>query len=487
MSEPRVTIAIPNQNKAAFIRQAVESVLNQTYEDIRIIVLDNASTDGSVEQIKDLLSDSRLEIVENEKNIGPFENFKKGEMMAKSEYFKFLCSDDYLHPDFVKHAVEMMDANPTAGIYACKPMFIDENNEKLGIGTNPWTGSALYKGNEVIHLFMKMAYNFIGTPTNVFYRKCFFPNGEGSTLYGKSYRVAGDTATYIRVLQKSDFYCTDSALCYYRQHKDCYSSRPIAPMEWTLDHSDILRSLLENGYYLKDPEDRMAASCNIMMTLGAQLLSPPLMRDNPNLAKRITEAAFFWSQGLDGSDIYNDFRYHALIEKARNYESMGKFDKALTIYKAIFENDNSLKFLSLDIKRVSSKIISLSENHDKKTLDEMIQKGRDLFCEGKLDEALSVFKYVLNNNSEDASVYNDAACILWKKGNHKDALDEIKKAVDLNPSDKNILLNCSGMYIASGLKEEAETILKNYIENNPQDIEIMNEYQKIIKDHSSPP
>ena len=100
-NQPLVSICIPNYNNAEYIGESIQSALDQTYENIEIIVCDNESTDNSWEIISSY-SDERISKFKNISNLGMVGNFREVLSKANGKYVTFLCSDDLLLPDTVE-------------------------------------------------------------------------------------------------------------------------------------------------------------------------------------------------------------------------------------------------------------------------------------------------------------------------------------------------------------------------------------------------
>ena len=97
----KVTVSIPTYNRARFIGKAVDSVLAQTYKDIEILIIDNASTDDT-QKIISSFDDNRIKYVKNEENIGIIGNWNKCIGLAQGQYLMILGDDDVPHCDFIK-------------------------------------------------------------------------------------------------------------------------------------------------------------------------------------------------------------------------------------------------------------------------------------------------------------------------------------------------------------------------------------------------
>ena len=94
---PSFSICIPNYNYGKYIGQTIESVLTQTYQNFEIIVVDNASTDNSIEIIESF-KDPRIKLYKNNYNIGFAPNLQKATSLATKEFINLLSSDDQMKP-----------------------------------------------------------------------------------------------------------------------------------------------------------------------------------------------------------------------------------------------------------------------------------------------------------------------------------------------------------------------------------------------------
>ena len=108
----RIDIAIPNYQYGRYLEKCVSSVLTQSVTDIRVLIIDNASTDDSVEIAQRFVKhDSRVEFVRHSRNLGFVQSANEGIDWAKSKYFMTLCSDDVLASGALARALGVMDYN----------------------------------------------------------------------------------------------------------------------------------------------------------------------------------------------------------------------------------------------------------------------------------------------------------------------------------------------------------------------------------------
>jgi glycosyltransferase involved in cell wall biosynthesis len=115
MADSRVTVLMPAYNAANFIKQAIESILRQSYPDFVFLIINDASTDETQSIILSY-SDPRIRLVNNEKNSGVKESLNKGIALAETEFIARMDADDIADPDRLKWQLEYMDQHPEVGV-----------------------------------------------------------------------------------------------------------------------------------------------------------------------------------------------------------------------------------------------------------------------------------------------------------------------------------------------------------------------------------
>ena len=131
---PQVSIIVPNYNHGRFIEERLDSIFNQTFQDFEVILLDDCSTDNSVEILKKYAQNPQVKgLYVNEHNSGsPFAQWRKGIAFASGEYIWIAESDDIAAPDFLEVLVPLLSANPKRGIAFCRSWIIDEQSQAHG-------------------------------------------------------------------------------------------------------------------------------------------------------------------------------------------------------------------------------------------------------------------------------------------------------------------------------------------------------------------
>lgn len=151
---PLVSVLIANYNYANYIGQAIESVLEQTYTNLEIIICDDGSTDCSCDVIESFVSkDTRIKLI-RQRNEGQASAFNTAYAATKGEIICFLDSDDLFYPQKIEKVVEVFLPNPKAGFCIHKVLPINAKGRKIGypipkILDNGWIAfEALLKGGK---------------------------------------------------------------------------------------------------------------------------------------------------------------------------------------------------------------------------------------------------------------------------------------------------------------------------------------------------
>ncbi len=132
LGSPLVSILCYNYNYGRYLRQCLESVFAQTYQNIELCFSDNASTDESWSIALEFARKypEKMHIARNRKNFGPDANFANSYNQMHGKYFVNFCSDDVLEPDYVERCVNVMEANPNSGMVLVHRSIIDEHGRR---------------------------------------------------------------------------------------------------------------------------------------------------------------------------------------------------------------------------------------------------------------------------------------------------------------------------------------------------------------------
>jgi len=124
---PTLTIGLPVFNGEAFLRQAIASILAQTYTDFELLISDNCSADGTAGICQSyLLADQRVRYVRQPENIGAAKNYNKLVALSSGKYFKWAAHDDVMAPRFLEECVRALEQDPGVVLAFSRTQLIDE-------------------------------------------------------------------------------------------------------------------------------------------------------------------------------------------------------------------------------------------------------------------------------------------------------------------------------------------------------------------------
>ncbi|BBP00862.1 glycosyltransferase family 2 protein [Sulfuriferula nivalis] len=135
MINPLVSVAIPAYNHARYIEQCLQSVVDQTYPNIELVIIDDGSTDNTADKISAFLNRHQNRfaniIFESQNNKGVSATSNKAIALCNGEWVHLLGSDDLIHPDKIAHQQDAIKAwaDPNLALVYADADYIDENNE----------------------------------------------------------------------------------------------------------------------------------------------------------------------------------------------------------------------------------------------------------------------------------------------------------------------------------------------------------------------
>ena len=227
-SPKKVSAVIPNYNYAKYIVERIDSVLLQTYPLHELIILDDCSTDNSVdviqEKIASLRTDFPVKFIKNERNSGNvFAQWKRAFEEANGDYVWIAEADDSSNPRFLETVMKAFDDEAVVISY-CESLTMDEENRILmgnlrpwidQFGCGKWDKSYVKDGIEEIAETMCIN-NTIANVSSVVFR-----SGDYSQYIeeAKRFKLAGDWYVYMRVLEHGKIAYNDQSLNYHRMQQ----------------------------------------------------------------------------------------------------------------------------------------------------------------------------------------------------------------------------------------------------------------------------
>lgn len=216
---PLVSVVIPSYNHQQYIGKAIESVLNQSYPNIELIIIDDGSKDCSIEVIQSY-TDSRITVVKQE-NSGAHNAINRGLQMAKGDYLAILNSDDIFSSRRFEVMVHEMKKNPEVGFACSYIRIIDSEGNPHGIkegwhNMEPWTvehPERSFQATDDFKLNLLMT-NFTSTTSNFLFTRELYERIGGM----RNLRFAHDWDFALRAAEVTECLMIEQPLMEYRVH-----------------------------------------------------------------------------------------------------------------------------------------------------------------------------------------------------------------------------------------------------------------------------
>lgn len=206
---PKVSVLIPSYNHERYLRECVDSALEQTYQDREIIVIDDASKDSSQEILRTY--GDRIRFSVNDPNVGTYPTLNRALAMACGEYVAILNSDDRWRPHKLERQVTLMDSNPDMTFCHTYGEFIDENANRIDGAPMGFRFPITPTGN-IYHLFIA---NNTAIASSVVMRT-EIARAQGG--FDESFRNLGDWDMWLRLSEIGKVGFIHEPLTEYRVH-----------------------------------------------------------------------------------------------------------------------------------------------------------------------------------------------------------------------------------------------------------------------------
>lgn len=223
-----VSVIVPNYNHARFLRKRIDSILNQTYQNFELIILDDNSNDDSVSVIEEYRSCSSIShIVYNNINSGStFKQWEKGLSLAKGDWIWIAESDDMCSSLFLQDLTTVISLDQNLSFVYCKTMLIDEYDNNKGIHNwgeeidlNHWKQNFTVDGSSEMQKYLWQR-NFIPNASAVLFNKYKALSVINSIT---SLKYSGDWFFWALMMKNSKISYCATTLNYFRRYSEATS------------------------------------------------------------------------------------------------------------------------------------------------------------------------------------------------------------------------------------------------------------------------
>jgi glycosyltransferase involved in cell wall biosynthesis len=210
---PKVTFLVPCYKLAHLLGECVESILEQTYRDLEVLIMDDCSPDDT-ERVARSFADPRVRYVRNDPNLGHLRNYNKGIGLARGEYVWLISADDCLkQPYILERYMKVMERHPRVGYIFCPAVDLRHSVEQ---GVMQWTQyatrDAILPGRRFLRQIMNG--NTVATPTAMVRKACY----DTVSVFPLDLPHTGDWFLWCAFALHYDVAYLAEPMAYYRTH-----------------------------------------------------------------------------------------------------------------------------------------------------------------------------------------------------------------------------------------------------------------------------
>ena len=218
-NNPLVSVLIPTYNSELYIKSTLESILNQTYRNLEIVVIDDASTDNTVEIVKKY-NDERIKLFTNNKNLGISGNMNKGIKLSHGKYLAIMDADDWSYQYRIEEQVRVMEQKPTVVLCSGHMDICDENLKIKNTRTYPLSDEKIRRA--------MVKYDPISHPASIWRMSELLK----THLYSEKFPICRDYDLIVRISEFGKYANISKPLIKYRVRKDSETGKRIRQTQW---------------------------------------------------------------------------------------------------------------------------------------------------------------------------------------------------------------------------------------------------------------
>src|SRR5436190_17183838 len=130
---PKISVLMSVRNGLPYLKETVPSILGQTFEDFEFVIVDNASTDGTREYLKEINTiTGRIRLLLNERDLGHSGGLNRGLHACRAEWIARIDADDLALPDRLERQLGFVEDHPDVKVTSCLAYYINEKGERKG-------------------------------------------------------------------------------------------------------------------------------------------------------------------------------------------------------------------------------------------------------------------------------------------------------------------------------------------------------------------
>lgn len=337
MSQPLVSVIIPNYNYGIYLANCFDSILAQTYDNLEVVFRDNNSTDNSMDVAMEYYQKFKNKkipfiIANNRYNVGSDKNTNLGLRDATGKYQYVLASDDYIAPTFIERCVSVLERYPNVSMVMTHRTEVNEIGE-LKESSPFYNKSCIIKGEDQAAVFMMAG---IAIPGQRMVNTALTRKMDS---YSRIHSVAGDWYNNFLCACSGDIAYIKEPLCYYRVHSGNETSVSEDMLIGSFEHYLLLDSFVHiaDEMGMKKPQCRYVEAIGKLGSMCFRYALKMYENKKNDIAKKYLYLALVYDEKLEKRE-----EYQRLM--AMNSLSGKELEESIALYKNNFETNRTVSY-----------------------------------------------------------------------------------------------------------------------------------------------
>ena len=472
------SIIILNLNGADHIRQCIESIKVSTKVPYDLIVVDNGSSDSSLEYLRSL---SDIKLIENPENAGAPYARNQGLALAEGEYIAFLDNDTVVTEGWLECFIAYANAEPSVGVwgprsnYASGPQFVQNarysNYEELQAFSRGWAAAnvknASYVGRLILFcLFVKReVIQKIGGIDAAFGKWGWEDDDFGVRAQIAGYRLGIAHEIYIHHTGSQT--AQTANIDYDALLQENWQ---VFRKKWNVDWKP--------GEPMNYPIEQLIAQ---PFEPARHAIPIPTRAEIEKLLYSRDEVQSDAVESMTLKKSEDDVKAEQFLMMADQYKELGEFERALTNYEKVLSiQPDCLRALKatgailLELGRANEAIepLKAAANLEPNSAEIHNELGKYFYQIGQVDSAEAEFQQAIQLDEQNAQAYSNLGVLYWETGNADAAIDNLKKAIEINSEDIDAVANLAIICYQAEMFQGAIPFFTQYLIGQPQDAQM---------------
>ena len=451
MTDLKLSVAMACYNKEDFVGKSIDSILAQSFVPAEIVIVDDASTDKSVEILEKYASSVPIiRLLRNDKNMGPMDAYNHAVGQCSSEYLYMMGCDDEIYPGFFEKSMEILAKYPDAVLCTSNPVTYYEDKEVYRITHFRWREKSCYLTPDELADAIQGWY--ISSHASIVKKSVLLETGMNLPQL----KWHSDWFFWLVIAFRYGTCYVPEPLAVYRKSRESFTTG----IDNLSDQQEVIKNILKEikSQKFRDVLPYFCKGC-VLNHLGPNLVN--VVMSNPELwdietMMLMQSALLSWNVNFSNKQPKLEHQFvQALTKEAREI-----FERGQTALKqGQFEEAHAV---FTELVRVSPHFV-----------DGYMALAKTSDVRGDLNGAIKALKEAVRIAPKNAIIYNVLGEIYQRNGDNDLAVEAYNQALILSPNDINIRMKLASMAQSQGYNDKAAEQYKVALDNQPNNVKLL--------------